>query len=103
MATTAAPQAAASQGPPNHAAATPAGASTSEDATRAPRSDQSLRSCCAAPECASGGGIGRCSAVAPAAAPVFLDGLFEGALVEIGPEHVHEDEFGIGGLPEHEI
>lgn len=44
-----------------------------------------------------------CATVAAVAARVLFDGFPEGAAVDVGPEHVHEDELGVGALPEQEV
>src|SRR5699024_6726119 len=53
----------------------------------------------------SGSGRGRVdgAAEAPVAAGVLYDGRLQGVAVYIGPQHVLEDHFGVGGLTEQEV
>src|ERR1700754_3813866 len=99
MATTAAPHAPASHGPPKYAAAMPPDARISPDAMRGPRSDQSVRSRGAA----WSDGVRLRSPETPLAALVLADRLFERGAVEVRPQHVEEDQLGVGRLPQHEI
>src|SRR5579875_749686 len=73
----------------------PSGASTAAESTRVRRSLQALF---------RGTGISAGTGTEPPLAPAELgQGLAEMRRAEIGPEHVHEDELGIGALPEQEI
>ena len=99
---------------PSQTQSSAAGASSAADSTRLRRSRQR-------PPCRGGGDagpIGGLQGEAPAgtdrvsrharrsavrAAPYSLDGVREMAGAEVGPEHVLEDELGIGRLPQQEV
>src|SRR5216684_1646883 len=97
-----------SSGGPNHAAASPTGASTRAESTR-------CRNACAlfAPALPSSRGPGpSCTAalsrangcaVSAVAAMEIPQRRLEIALGEIGPQRLGEDEFGVGRLPQQEI
>ena len=82
------------QGKPSQIAARQSGARMTAETTRTSNPRKSR---------GTSGALAADAAIAPFASPEFDNGLLEMALLEIGPERVHEHELCVGTLPKQEI
>src|SRR5690242_3432559 len=83
------------QGKPNQRAARQSGARIAADTNRTRRPPKRREGTAEA--------LAADAAIAPLPSPVLRDRLLEVALLEIGPQGIHEHQLGVGALPEQEI